>query len=149
MTNDRTDVDQTLAEHQGCLQVLVEVEDSLARRQEDGGWSATILDRLSVLHVTLRRHFQGEEKGLFRRLEIDYPELSSQVKKLEEEHPAILALLQATIEQAAGLGTNPEDSLSRELAAQVKRLAAKVRRHEAAETDLVMAPHWNTFGTID
>ena len=28
MTNDRTDVDQTLAEHQGCLQVLVEVEDS-------------------------------------------------------------------------------------------------------------------------
>ena len=80
---------------------------------------------------------------------IDYPELSSRVKKLEKEHVAILALLQATIEQAAGLGTNPEDSLSRELAAQVRRLAAKVRRHKAAETDLVMASHWNTLGTAD
>ncbi len=149
MTNDRTDVDQTLAEHQGCLQVLVEVEDSLARRQEDGGWSATILDRLSVLNVTLRRHFQGEEKGLFRRLEIDYPELSSQVKKLEEEHAAILVLLQATIEQAAGLGSNPGDRLSHELATQVERLVAKERRYEAEENELIMAAHWNTLGTMD
>ena len=149
MTNDKTDADQTLAEHRGCLQVLVEVEDCLARRQEESGWSPTILDRLHVLDVTLRRRFQGEEEGLFGRFPIDYPELSSQVKKLEEEYAAILVLLQVTIKQAAGLGSNPRDRLSRELATQVERLVAKVRRHEAEGNELVMAAHWNTLGTID
>ena len=145
--NQRTDVDQTLAEHQGCLQVLVEVEDCLARPQGDGGWSAAILDRLRGLDVTLRRHFAGEEKGLFGRLPIDHPELAPQVKKLKEEHAAILVLLLALTEKAAGPGSNKANHLSHELAAQVERLVAKVRRHEAEENELIMAAHWNTFGT--
>ncbi len=107
------------------------------------------MDRLHVLDSTLRGHFESEEEGLFRRLPIDHPELAPQVKKLKEEHAAILVLLQAIIEKAAGPGSNKANRLSHALAAQVERLVAKVRRHEAEENELMMAAHWNTLGTID
>ena len=89
-----------------------------------------------------RPQLPGNETGVAERS-------AEQIKKLKEEHAAILVLLQAIIEKAAGPGSNKANRLSHALAAQVERLVAKVRRHEAEENELMMAAHWNTLGTSD
>ena len=150
MTDGRTELEKTRDEHHGCMKALAEVENCLGHYSEtEGSGHTEILDRLKALNTTLRHHFQGEEEGLFRKLPVDHPHLAPRFTKLQDEHTAILELLQAVIRKKEAVDKQAEVSRPFELSAKVKLLVATLRRHEAEEDELMMEAHWRTVGVSD
>jgi uncharacterized protein YqcC (DUF446 family) len=147
---DSSLVDETLLEHASCMELVSELERCLDRRPLDPErWLADVSERLTRLGVAMREHFVAEESGpLFRNLPLQHPRLADSLARLEAEHPVMLDRLDAVLERAAAL-RNPQDFELRELNARVQLLVARIRRHEAAENELVLEAHWDQIGEGD
>ncbi len=143
-------VDQTRDEHRSCMQLVADVEQLLDRRPDDPeSWLAELIDGLSRLRDELVEHFEAEGSGpMFRKLPITHPRLSARLAQLEGEHPSMLQALDRLLEKAREL-EQPELIQLRELNGLTQLFSARIRRHEAAEYELVMEAHWDDVGTGD
>ena len=143
-------VEQTLDEHRGCLQLISEVERCLDRPPDDRPrWLAELKDTLVRLAAAMRGHFAGEESGpMFRSLPLQHPRLAGPLARLEAEHPVMLERIDDLLRQADALG-NVEIFELRELNGSAQLLLAQIRRHEAAEDELVIRAHWEEVGVGD
>ena len=143
-------IEETLDEHRGCLQLITEVEQCLDRPPDDRQrWLADLKGTLARLATALRRHFEGEESGpIFRSLPLQHPRLARPLARLEAEHPAMLERMNDVLHKAEAL-ENTEIFELRELNGSVQLLLAQIRRHEAAEDELVIRAHWEEVGVGD
>ena len=143
-------VEETLDEHRGCLQLIAEVEQCLDRPPDDRRrWLAELKGTLARLAEALRRHFEGEESGpIFRSLPMQHPRLARPLARLEAEHPLMLEKMDDVLRKADAL-ENAEIFELRELNGGVQLLLAQIRRHEAAEDELVIRAHWEEVGVGD
>jgi hypothetical protein len=143
-------VDQTREEHRSCMQLVAEVEQVLDRRPDDPeSWLTDLKDRLAHLREELKEHFEVESAGpMFRALPISHPRLALRLSQLESEHPLMLENLDDLLAKARAL-KQPEVFQLRELNGLTQWFAARIRRHEAAEYELVIEAHWDDVGTGD
>ena len=148
--SDPSLLEQTLHEHEGCMELLSDLEECLDRRPYDPQrWPAELKEKLVRLASALREHFECEESGaLFRRLPERHPSLAAPLARLEAEHPKMLDALDTLLRKAEILD-EPETLDLRELSAHVQLFAARFRRHEAAENELVVEAYWNDVGVGD
>lgn len=152
---NRTDVgdsvvQDTLEEHRHCMEVVAEIEACLDRQPDrDGRWLSDLLGKLPKLSDTLREHFASEEKGpLFEKIPYSHPRFASTLQDLKDEHGRIASTVDTIIQKAAQL-QDAEIFELRELNAQVQLLIATIRRHEAAENEVVVQAHWDEVGVGD
>ena len=143
-------LDETLDEHAGCMQVVSELEKCLNPSPDDPRcWLADLDRRLADLETALRRHFEGEESGpLFRSLPLQHPRLAEPLARLEAEHTMMLDDL-AVVQRRVETLEDPQDFELRELNARVLLVVARIRRHEAAENELVIEAYWSEIGVGD
>lgn len=143
-------LDDTLEEHSGCMRLITEVEACLDRRpDEPTRWVAELTAKLTRLEGALARHFKSEEAGpIFRVLPTQHPRLANSLEALEAEHPLMLQDLRQALAAARALD-EPELFQVRELNARIQLLVARIRRHEAAENELVVQAYWNEVGVGD
>jgi hemerythrin-like domain-containing protein len=143
-------VEETLDEHRECLQLITEVEQCLDRPPDDRQrWLADLKATLARLATALRRHFEGEESGpIFRSLPLQHPRLARPLARLEAEHPVMLERMDDVLHKAEAL-ENTEIFELRELNGRVQLLLAQIRRHEAAEDELVIRAHCEEVGVGD
>ena len=143
-------VEETLDEHAGCMQVVSELEKCLNPCPDDPRcWLADLGRRLADLEAALRRHFEGEEAGpLFRSLPLQHPRLAEPLARLEAEHTTMLDDLEA-VRRRVGTLEDPQDFELREMNARVLLVVARIRRHEAAENELVLDAYWSEIGVGD
>lgn len=149
-TADGSLVDQTREEHRSCMQLVAEIETCLDRRPDDPViWLGDLTSALARLRDELAEHFDDEQSGqMFRGLPISHPRLASPLAKLEAEHPVMLANLDDLLQRARAI-EQPEVYRLRELNGLTQLFAARIRRHEAAEYELVMDAYWSDVGTGD
>lgn len=143
-------VQGTLAEHRHCMEVVAEVEACLDRQPDrDGAWLSDLLRKLPKLSETLRDHFAAEEKGpLFEKIPYSHPQFASTLQDLKDEHGRITSTVESIIRKAGQL-QDAEIFELRELNAQIQLLIATIRRHEAAENEVVVQAHWDEVGVGD
>jgi len=142
--------EQTLEEHGSCMKLVAEVERCLDRSPEDvQGWLADLRRALSSLKDAMHEHMKVEETGpIFRKLPERYPRLAAPLARLESEHPELERNIGEVLERAQALD-NPELFDLRELNARVQLFVARLRRHEAAENEIVLEAYWDDFGGGD
>jgi len=142
--------EQTLEEHGSCMKLVAEVESCLDRRPDDvQGWLADLRRTLSSLNVAMQQHMKDEEAGpIFRKLPERYPRLAAPLSRLESEHPELLSNIGEVLKRAHAL-EQPELHDLRELNARVQLFVARLRRHEAAENEIVLEAYWDDFGGGD
>lgn len=143
-------LNETLDEHKVCMKLVEAVEDCLAQPPDTGGkWVAMLIERLRPLRQGLADHFVSEEKGaLFGTLPIARPRLARRLDVLKNEHPVILERLEKILADAEKLD-DPEIFELREMNAAVQLFIATLRRHEAAENEIVMHSLWDEIGVGD
>jgi iron-sulfur cluster repair protein YtfE (RIC family) len=143
-------VDATLDEHAGCMKLVGDLEGCLDRRHgEPEQWLSDLQATMSRLKAAMREHFEREEEGpLFRNLPVRHPHLADSLARLEAEHPVMLVELDQAMGRAAAL-EDPEEFELRELNACIQLIVARIRRHEAAENELVIQAHWDEIGVGD
>jgi hypothetical protein len=143
-------VEETMDEHRGCLQLISEVESCLDRPPEDRRvWLSELRGMLLRLAAAMRLHFEGEESGpIFRALPLRHPRLARPLAELEAEHPLMLEAIDKVLRKVAEF-ENPELFELRDLNGRVQLLLAQIRRHEAAEDELVLRAHWEEVGVGD
>ena len=112
-------------------------------------WLSTVRSRLETLRETLVEHFHEEETGPFGpQLPPGSPHLSGRVADLLSQHPVILRSIDAALATAGRL--SPDDlGAHDELKGSVHLLIATLRRHEAAENELVLDAVWDDYGGGD
>jgi iron-sulfur cluster repair protein YtfE (RIC family) len=142
--------EQTLEEHGSCMKLVAEVESCLDSRPDDvRGWLADLRRALSSLKDAMQQHMKDEEAGpIFRRLPERYPRLAAPLERLESEHPELQRNIGEVLKCAQALD-NPELFDLRELNARVQLFVARLRRHEAAENEIVLEAYWDDFGGGD
>ncbi|MEE8412172.1 MAG: hemerythrin domain-containing protein [Acidobacteriota bacterium] len=141
---------ETLDDHRECMQVVSEIEACLDQPPDNAGqWVAQLLQRLPGLARTMREHFEDEEGGLlYAELPRRRPHLAVRLAALKEEHPRMLVEIEKTIDIATHLREAELYEL-RELNARIQLLVARIRRHEAAENELIFEAYWEDIGTGD
>jgi Hemerythrin HHE cation binding domain len=139
-----------LAEHDECMHLVVRVEACLDRRPDVcGPWLPDLRAALHQLARALEAHFEREERGpLFRVLPVARPRFAERLERLEAQHARISVSLAAAIARATELRDAQLHDL-RELNAQVQLLVADIRRHEAAENEILFAANWDEVGIGD
>ena len=98
-----------------------------------------LVSAVRSLQSDLRRHFDFEERDGYLKVVLESrPGLGRQVEKLRMQHGAILTELQGLIEE-------PDEHL----ASGVNRLLKVIRKHEAAESDLLQEAVTIDLGNAD
>ncbi len=140
----------TLDDHRECMQVVSELEACLDQPPDDPSrWVARLLEHLPGLARTMREHFEDEEGGLlFAEIPHRRPRFAVRLEALKEEHPRLLVEI-AKVTKAAGNLRGAEVYELRELNARIQLLVARLRRHEAAENELIFEIYWDDIGTGD
>lgn len=148
--NKTESIQDTLDDHRECMQVVSEVEACLDRQPDDPvRWVARLLEHLPVLLRTMREHFVDEEGGqLYGELPTRRPQVAARLDALKNEHPHMLAEIEEIIDVAGDLRRAELYEL-RELNARVQLLVARLRRHEAAENELIYEVYWDDIGAGD
>ena len=141
---------ETLEEHRACMQRVSDLEACLDCHPDDSGrWVARLLEHLPALARTMGEHFQDEERGtLFTDLSLRRPWIVTRLESLKEEHPQMLHEIEKLIDLAGNLRTAETYEL-RELNARIQLFVARLRRHEAAENELIFEVYWDDFGVGD
>ncbi len=85
---------------------------------------------------------------MFRSLPTQHPRLARPLARLEAEHPVMLERMDDLLRKADAV-ENAEIFELRELNGSVQLLLAQIRRHEAAEDELVIRAHWEEVGVGD
>jgi len=149
-TSKEESIQNTLDEHRECMQFVSALEACLDRQPDGSGrWVADLLEHLPGLARTMREHFEGEERGpLYGDLPQRRPRTATRLEALKVEHPLMLAEIAKIIDIAGDMG-DAEIYELRELNARIQLFVARLRRHEAAENELIFEVYWDDVGTGD
>lgn len=121
-----------LAEHRR-LHKLLQAAGNVVRKPSVN-WSTQLCPLLIELRQELEHHFLQEEQGGCLEQAASYcPSLSADVRRIEAEHPRLLAKLKALIEQTASGRSSERDRQALEHA--FASLSRDLYAHEAAEIE--------------
>ena len=147
---ESTDADlrRVEAQHKEIQTLLARIEDRFGNHFTGNHGLADVGRLLSNLEKRLTEHFALEEKVGFldRALEVA-PRLSRRASGLRKQHESLEKNLRELLKAAEG-AMNPDDSWRR-TAADFRRFAAELRRHEKAEDELEIAAHMDDLGGGD
>jgi iron-sulfur cluster repair protein YtfE (RIC family) len=149
-TDEPGSFQQTLDEHRECMAYVTKLEACLDHQPDDTSrWVGQLLDHLPGLARTMREHFADEERGpLFSELPTRHPHIADRLDTLKDEHPRMVTEIDKIIE-LTGEMREAEVYELRELNARIQLFVARLRRHEAAENELMYELYWNDIGTGD
>lgn len=139
------DGDLLLAQHRALLSHLDALWRSASARPTDSGaklqmWRADLKARVSELRGELLVHFAHEDQGgVFDDLAMQAPHRCGKLGRLSQEHADIVAQIDEFLADSATQG-------GERLAAQAQLIVAKLRRHEAEETELILSIVYDDLG---
>jgi hypothetical protein len=131
-------INHLMAEHRRLNGMLRQMQRAIVESvQPDEAPSFAETGRiLARLRQELRQHFAEEDAGGCMDEAVSCcPSLSGDAKKVEAEHPEILAELDALIEKAAALPATVQNQVA--LQRQFDALRRKLHAHEAAENRIL------------
>lgn len=131
-------INHIVAQHRRLHAMLREMRDAIVGSvQPDETPSFGRIVRVLVkLREELEQHFAQEEGGgCLDEAVSRCPSLSSEVKRIEAEHPKILAQLDGLIHQAQSLLPTPQNQLALQRA--FDQLCRDLQQHETAENRLL------------
>jgi hemerythrin len=136
--NCRSYIDHLAAEHRRIHRMRREMQsaivDSVVPDEEPS--FAYVVRILTRLREELEKHFSEEEAGgCLEEAVCRCPRLAADAKRIETEHPAILAEINDLIEKATNLQPNNQNQFA--IQQGVNRLCRGLRAHEAAENQLL------------
>jgi hypothetical protein len=112
-------------------------------------WKVESLFQLRDFHNQLAKHFDLEELGgFFTEVLRLSPESANRIERLMADHSEILVVLErriAELRSAEGPFPDTQDVLRRDLQTIIQRL----KGHEALETELLYAAHYQVYGAGD
>lgn len=134
----KTYVDYLVAEHRRLHRLLLHARKTIAASADEGAvdWRGKVVQVLRDLRATLHCHFLEEEGGGCLDEAVSFqPHLSADVKRIEAEHPRLLAEVDRLIAQAKDGGTTPAEHLA--LTNAFDELCRELHTHEAAENEVL------------
>ncbi|MBI1734407.1 MAG: hemerythrin domain-containing protein [Candidatus Rokubacteria bacterium] len=139
VTKPATGADQIVAEHQQIRQLAATLET--ATELED------LLRRLQHFRTTIVPHFLAEEgaDGLYDTIRSLSPRQLGRVRQLEQEHRSLLEDIDRVAQRARDCLAGPVA----EVLAEASALARRVRKHEAAENNMLLDTMYLDLGQGD
>ena len=134
----RSYIDHLVAEHRRLHSTLRQVRSSLVYAVcPDETASFTEVTRILVgLRDELARHFAQEEEGGYLDEAVSHcPKLSAEAKRIEAEHPELLAEVDRLISQTRQLEPTPVNQFA--LQREFEDLFHRIRAHEKSESELL------------
>lgn len=127
--------------HASLLEDLPRLEQSMGR----DSWAQALCAELKEMRTNLLEHFRTEEEGGYMEtIRTDNPRLETRVAHLAEEHRCLAGDLDQIIGAAGDMVR-----LEQELSSRLQQWIAKLRDHEARETDLVQDAFNQDIGNKD
>ena len=130
--------DHLLAEHRRLHSMLREMRAAIVNSTKPDGEAsfAEVAQTLQRLHRELEHHFAQEEAGgCLDEAVSRCPRLSGEAKRVEAEHPDILAEVNGLIQLATSQEPNDESRLA--IQKGFERLYQRLLSHEAAENRIL------------
>lgn len=131
-------INHLLAEHRRLHRLLLDARKAIAASfdlQRDE-WRSSVVKVLGDVRGTLQSHFAEEEGGGCLDQAVSFrPSLASKMKRIEEEHPRLLAQVDQLIAQVEDGGTTPAEHVS--LVTAFDELCRELHSHEAAENEVL------------
>jgi hypothetical protein len=133
----KTYVDHLVAEHRRLHRLLLHVRKTIAGADSsEKSWAEQVTKVLRDLRATLQCHFLAEEEGGCLDEAVSFqPGLSPDVKRIEAEHPHLLAEVDRLIAQVEDGGKSPAEHVA--LTAAFDELCRELHTHEAAENEIL------------
>jgi hypothetical protein len=134
----RSYIDHLVAEHRRLHGVLRHLRKSLvyAVGPDEAPSFADTVRILVSLRDELARHFAQEEAGGCLDEAVSHrPQLSSEARRIEAEHPELLAEIDRLISQARQIEPTPVNQFA--LQREFERLFDRISAHEKSETELL------------
>lgn len=131
-------VDYLLAEHRRLHRLLLHARKVIAGSVDaaEDEWRRGVIKVLRDLRATLQCHFAEEEEGGCLDEAVSFrPSLAGDLKRVEEEHPQLLAEVDRLIAQVADGASTPAEHVA--LAAAFDELCRDLHTHEAAENEIL------------
>ena len=141
----RTYVEHLLAEHRRLHRMLLHARKAIAGDSEPdrGNWTGKVIRVLRDTRAELKCHFAEEEGGGCLDEAVSFrPLLGPELKRIEAQHPRLLADLDRLIAQVADYNGTIQDRLAVERA--FDELCRELHAHEAAENAILQ----QGFGAI-
>ena len=150
MTSNKSDVAIQVKKEHECLKRDMEDITRELKRESSGEdfkeWQQEFTWRLRDFRAHLQRHFELEEEGGFMSEIIrETPEAINKVKELEAEHRQFEKDLDGIIALLKEMQLMDHTRIQ-ELKSKIRRLCVVLRRHEAAENELMQACFWMDIG---
>lgn len=149
MSDKRTPLERTLAEHFALRQQIRALEQLLKEHDDPGGENlAKTLTLLEAFDPVLREHFADEERGgYFSEVLRAAPRLSRRAERLAENHIELRERLEKLLDLTQKAADAPDrwQKVTTGLAEFVKTL----RAHEDEENDLVREAFMDDLGRGD
>jgi len=132
--SDRSYINHMLAEHRRLHRMLVFARNTMAA--DDDAWLARFIKVLGDIRCELQCHFAEEEQGGCLDQAVSFhPNLSPDMKHVEEEHPQLLAAMDSLLAQAKDSQDVLPDRMA--LRSAFDDLCHALHAHEAAENDIL------------
>ena len=132
-------VEHLRAEHRRLHGPFASVRSALSKygEVENAGAFASAAELLTGLREELKHHFSEEEQGGCLDEAVSLcPRLSGEEKRIEAEHPQILAQIDRLLEQLRAPRATPENWSA--LQTDLDDLFRAIQRHETAENRLLL-----------
>ena len=130
-------VDHLMVEHRRLHRLLLDARKTIADAHSgEGNWGEKAVKVLRDLRGTLQHHFAEEEEGGCLDEAVSFqPHLAPDVKRIEAEHPQLLAEIDRLIAQVEDGGKTPAQHLA--LTTAFDELCRELHTHEAAENEVL------------
>lgn len=139
---------QTRDEHDALLVAMHGLEAALAAaaRGREQPWSERVLNNLRLVRQALHEHVASAEEpdGLFAEIDLCRPTLVRRVEQVRCEHASLLGQGEKLL---ASVESNAPDC--DDIRQQAMYLLNALRRHQAAEADLIFESFFTDIGAGD
>lgn len=131
--------DELLREHRKLMTLVRELSELAGDRPADPeAWLETVRGLLGTLRPALSEHFQEEEHGPFARdFPSDFPHLAGRLDEILGQHGGLLSAVDAMMDGSLGAEASR---------GALRSFVEDLRRHEAAENDLLHAAYMQDTG---
>ena len=133
----QTYVNHLIAEHLRLHRMLVFGRKTIAGSESNGDvWTRSVIKVLRDVRAELQCHFAEEEGGGCLDEAVSFrPQLAPELKRIESQHPRLLAELDRLIAQAADYNGTMQDRMALETG--FDELCRDLHAHEAAENEVL------------
>ena len=145
MTNSPTNLDLLVSEHQHLGELFAGIQTALEKASLQPSELSLLAEELQA---HLQEHFEHEEgKGLFSQLRAKAPQMSDEVKRLEEEHQTLAATLSTLIDNLRQNDFNDDAKI--DWRSRFQHFQEAFREHEDTENRLLQEAYDRDEGAKD